>query len=196
MDQAVTADPVGGTQVRRRIKWYKALLGPQAAVYGDHVELSEMTRIGKDNWSEHGRDFASTLGTGGVLGTKFTWPNNNPKLKKEVALTPEKEALWKKWFSVYNERMLSSGEFRNLYVYGYDNPEGYAIEKDGSMYYAFFARDSQTPYKGQVELRGLQPGKYRIVDYVNQREIGVVDTANPKLDTSFTGHLLVQAMKQ
>ena len=29
MDQAVTADPVGSIQVRRRIKMYKALLGPQ-----------------------------------------------------------------------------------------------------------------------------------------------------------------------
>ena len=59
MDQAVTADPVGAVQVRRRIKMYKALLGPEAAVYGDHVELSAMTRAGKD-WIEHGDDFAST----------------------------------------------------------------------------------------------------------------------------------------
>ena len=43
MDQAVTADPVGAVQVRRRIKMYKALLGPESAVYGDHVELSAMT---------------------------------------------------------------------------------------------------------------------------------------------------------
>ncbi|PYV63491.1 MAG: hypothetical protein DMG95_06745, partial [Acidobacteria bacterium] len=34
IDQAVTADPVGAVQVRRRIKMYKALLGPEAAVYG------------------------------------------------------------------------------------------------------------------------------------------------------------------
>ncbi|HYM08536.1 MAG TPA: alpha-galactosidase, partial [Terriglobales bacterium] len=32
MDQAVTADPVGSVQVRRRVKMYKALLGPRAAV--------------------------------------------------------------------------------------------------------------------------------------------------------------------
>ncbi len=41
IDQAVTADPVGAVQVRRRIKMYKALLGPESAVYGDHVELSD-----------------------------------------------------------------------------------------------------------------------------------------------------------
>lgn len=195
MDQAVTADPVGGVQVRRRIKWYKALLGPEAAVYGDHVELSEMNRLGKDNWSEHGRDFASTLGTGGVLGTKFTWPDNNAKFKG-VALTSDKEAHWKKWIDLYNEKMLSRGEFRNLYVYGYDVPEGYAIEKDGTMYYAFFTRDAQTPYQGQIELRGLEPGRYRIVDYADQKDLGTIDGSNRTLEASFTGHLLLQANKQ
>ncbi|MCU1297726.1 MAG: putative Alpha-galactosidase, partial [Acidobacteriaceae bacterium] len=80
MDQAVTADPVGAGQVRWRIKMYKALLGPESAVYGDHVELSAMTRVGND-WLEHGNDFASTIGTGGVVGTKFVWPDPGPKFK-------------------------------------------------------------------------------------------------------------------
>ena len=34
--------------------------------------------------------------------------------------------------------MLSKGNFLDLYIYGYDLPEGYAIEKDGNMYYAFY----------------------------------------------------------
>ena len=195
MDQAVTADPVGAVQVRRRIKWYKALLGPQAAVYGDHVELSEMSRSGHDNWREHGRDFASTLGTGGVLGTKFTWPSNDPKFKN-VALTPDKEAHWKKWISLYNQKMLSRGEFRDLYVYGYDQPEGYAIEKDGVMYYAFFSKDEKTPFQGRIELRGLGPGKYHVTDYVNGRDLGTVDAQNPVIDTRFNGNLLLEAVRQ
>jgi alpha-galactosidase len=195
MDQAVTADPVGGVQVRRRIKMYKALLGPEAAVYGDHVELSEMKKLGKDQWLEYGRDFASTLGTGGVLGTKFTWADNNPKFKN-VALTTDKEAQWKKWISLYNDKELSRGEFRDLYVYGYDKPEAYAIEKGGVMYYAFFTPDPNLGYTGPVELRGLRPGKYRVVDYVNQKELGTIDSTNPRLDASFTGHLLVQSVKE
>ena len=195
MDQAVTADPVGAVQVRRRIKWYKALLGPQAAVYGDHVELSEMSRGGHDNWREYGRDFASTLGTGGVLGTKFTWPPNDPKFKN-VALTPDKEAHWKKWISLYNQKMLSRGEFRDLYVYGYDEPEGYAIEKDGVMYYAFFNKDEKTSFQGHIELRGLGPGKYHVTDYVNGRDLGIVDAQNPVIDTRFNGNLLVEATRQ
>jgi alpha-galactosidase len=195
MDQAVTADPVGGVQVRRRVKMYKAVLGPEAAVYGDHVELSEMSKDARGQWTEHGRDFSSTLGTGGVLGTKFTWPPSNPKFAK-VALTPDKEQHWKKWTDLYNSKMLASGEFKDLYVYGYDMPEAYAIEKDGRMYYAFYAASPQTSWKGKIELRGLQPGKYRVRDYVNNQDLGEVDAASPTLSAEFKGSLLVETEKE
>lgn len=197
IDQAVTADPVGGVQVRRRIKMYKALLGPEAAVYGDHVELSAMTRVG-DNWSEHGSDFASTLGTGGVVGTKFVWPDPGPKFKP-VMLTSEKDAKWKKWIDIYNQKMLSKGEFRDLYTYGYDFPEAYAIQKDGKMYYAFFAPDENASWKGELELRGLQPGTYHVIDYVDGRDLGSVQAATnapAKLQTEFKNHLLLEVSGQ
>jgi len=193
IDQAVTADPVGAVQVRRRIKMYKALLGPRAAVYGDHVELSEMTRLGNNTWSEHGSDFASTLGVGGVPGTKFVWPDPGPKYKP-VNLTAEKDAHWKKWIGLYNEKMLSKGEFRDLYVYGYDVPEAYAIEKDGKMYYAFFAGE-KTAFKGEVELRGLKPGMYRVLDYVDGKDFGTVTAEEgkpPRLNADFKEHLLLE----
>jgi alpha-galactosidase len=192
VDQAVTADPVGAVQVRRRIKMYKALLGPESAVYGDHVELSSMDRIG-NNWREHGEDFASTIGTGGVVGTKFVWPDPGPKFKP-VMLTTSKEEHWKKWIDLYNQKMLSKGTFRNLYVYGYDAPEGYAIEKEGKMYYAFFA-PSTSSWKGEVELRGLKPGSYHVTDYSEGKDLGTVEvTADsaPRLKTEFKDHLLLE----
>ena len=195
IDQAVTADPVGAVQVRRRIKMYKALLGPESAVYGDHVELSAMDRIG-NNWREHGEDFASTIGAGGVVGTKFVWPDPGPKYKA-VALTPEKEEHWKKWIGIYNQKMLSKGTFRNLYVYGYDTPEGYAIEKDGKMYYAFFA-PSAGPWKGEVDLRGLRPGSYHVTDYDQGKDLGTVEAtadAAPRLKTEFKDHLLLEVSR-
>jgi alpha-galactosidase len=198
IDQAVTADPVGAVQVRRRIKMYKALLGPQSAVYGDHVELSSMTPVGKGGWSEHGADFASTLGTGGVPGTKFVWPDPGPKFKP-VALTSEKESQWKKWIGLYNEKMLSKGEFRDLYVYGYDMPEAYAIEKDGKMYYALFADKENGTFTGEVELRGLKPGNYHVVDYVDGKDMGTVQAEagnSPKLKTEFKEHLLLEVSAQ
>ena len=200
MDQAVTADPVGSVQVRRRIKMYKALLGPRAAIYGDHVELTRIMGEG-DKEEDLGDDFASTLGTGGVLGTKFTWPDYGPQLKN-VYLKPDKEAHWKKWIGLYNEKMLSKGNFLDLYVYGYDFPEAYAIEKDGKMFYAFYAAEPKSfkekapegiP-KGELELRGLAEGKsYRVMDYVNKRDYGVVTGPTAKLKAEFMENLLLEA---
>lgn len=196
MDQAVTADPVGAVQVRRRIKMYKALLGPESAVYGDHVELSGMTRVG-NNWKEHGDDFASTIGTGGVVGTKFVWPDPGPKFK-DVNLTTQKEEHWKKWIGLYNDKMLSKGEFRDLYVTGFDIPEAYAISKDGKMYYAFFA-PTDSGWNGEVELRGLQPGKYHVIDYSDGKDFGSLDAASngvAKLPVDFKDHLLLEVSSQ
>jgi alpha-galactosidase len=201
MDQAVTADPVGSAQVRRRIKMYKAIMGPRAAVYGDHVELTRISGAFSDKEQDIGRDFASTLGTGGVLGTKFTWPGQESKYKT-VYLTPEKDAHWKKWISLYNEKMLSKGDFRDLYTLGYDTPEGYAIEKDGSMYYAFYAQDKTaaghggagdaSSWTGAIELRGLQQKTYRVTDYVNGKDYGTVIGPVATINATFADSLLLQ----
>jgi len=89
--------------------------------------------------------------------------------------------------------MLSKGTFLNLYTYGYDSPEAYAIEKDGKMYYAFFA--PQGGWQGQVELRGLKQGNYHVTDYVDGKDLGVVQSANgavPKLEANFKDHLLLE----
>jgi len=206
MDQAVTADPVGSVQVRRRIKMYKALLGPRAAIYGDHVELTRLLGANTSHEYDVGSDFASTLGTGGVLGTKFTWPDYGPKFKT-VYLNEQKMDHWKKWAALYNQKMLSKGNFLDLYVYGYDSPEAYAIEKDGNLYYAFYSpedaskskNDSSTPgaWKGEIELRGLSAKSYRILDYVNNKDYGVVSGSAsgpaPRLHVEFQDHLLLQA---
>jgi len=201
IDQAVTADPVGSVQVRQRIKMYKALLGDRAAIYGDHVELTRVVNPDKDE-RDLGTDFASTLGPGGVLGTKFAWPDYGPKLR-DVYLSPEKEAHWKKWISLYNDKMLSRGDFRDLYVYGYDVPEGYAIEKEGAMYYAFFApqpsgKTNAKPvaWSGEIELRGLAPGKYHVTDYVNNRDFGEVTAPNARVTATITDQLLLEAKPQ
>jgi alpha-galactosidase len=198
MDQAVTADPVGSAQVRRRIKMYKALLGPRAAVYGDHVELTRITNL-PDNEQDVGRDFASTLGTGGVLGTKFTWPEYGPKFKN-VYLNSNKDAHWKEWIGLYNQKMLSKGNFLNLYVYGFDLPEAYAIEKDGSIYYAYYAPDapkttgkSAPVWSGELELRGLARKRYRVEDYVHHKNLGTVTGPVAKLRADFSDSLLLEA---
>ena len=107
----------------------KALLGPSAAYFGDHVELSD-----------GGDDFASTVGVGGVVGTQFTLPSLG-KSERKYHLTPAKEASFRKWVALYRDRMLSRGEYLGeLYDLGFDRPEAHAIRKDGRMYYAFYAK--------------------------------------------------------
>jgi alpha-galactosidase len=191
LDQAVTADPVGSRQVRLRIKMLKALLGPEAAVYGDHVELTEIKFRG-DEELDLGQDFASTIGAGGVVGTKFVWPD--PGKFREAVLTPAKEAHWKKWIDIYNTQMLSRGVFLDLYTYGFDVPEAYAIAKDGKMYYAFFAPDGTERWAGTIELRGLEPGRHPITDYVNQKDYGTVQGPTGRIQVEFAQHLLLEAL--
>jgi alpha-galactosidase len=140
-----------------------------------------------------------------VLGTKFTWPDYGPQLKN-VYLNSGKEPHWKKWIDLYNQKMLSKGNFLGLYVYGYDDPEAYAIEKDGNMFYAFYAADKagkqakgtdqKGQWKGAVELRGLKAQSYKVVDYVNNKDYGTVTGPTAKIDAHFTGSLLLQATPQ
>jgi len=136
-----------------------------------------------------------------VLGTKFTWPDYGPKFTN-VYLKADKEAHWKKWIALYNEKMLSKGNFRDLYIYGYDSPEAYAIEKDGSMFYAFYAPGRTAKekaiaqmWKGEIELRGLSAGKsYKIADYVNNKDYGVVTGPAARLQLEFKDNVLLEAV--
>ena len=172
----VASDPHNSWQVRLKGKSLKALAGDAISYFGDHVEMSD-----------GGDDFASTLGIGGVVGTNFTWPD---AVKKKLALTEAKEKHWAKWIKVYREKQLWRGDYLGaLYDIGFDRPEAHAIRKDGRMYYAFYARE----WKGPVELRGLQPRRYRVTDYDRGVDLGVVRGPVARIETSFSRHLLVEA---
>jgi alpha-galactosidase len=173
---------------------YKALMGARAPVYGDHVELTESMRRG-GRQVNIGDDFASTVGLGGVIGTKFVWPQTDAKYQRE-ALTPEKNLLWKKWTDIFHEKMLPSGDFLNLYTIGYDSPEGYVVRKAGRMYYAFFAANPDENWKGELDLRGLTPGRYRVFDYPGNKDLGVLDARSPRVAAEFTGSLLLEVSRQ
>ena len=133
-----------------------------------------------------------------MVGTKFVWPDAGTKFKN-VNLTRQKEEHWKKWIGIYNQKMLSSGTFLPLYTYGYDVPEAYAIQKNGTMYYSFFASSEGVAWKGQVELRGLTPGTYHVLDYPDNKDLGTIHiTANQaaKLKTEFKQQLLLEVSPQ
>jgi len=154
---------------------------PGTAYFGDHVELTD----GKT-------DFPSQLGVGAVPGTKFTWPATGNKRIDENLLTPEKEALFKKYFDIYRDKMLSKGTYLgDLYDIGYDIPETHCIRQGDTLYYAFF----NPHFHGNVDLRGLIPGKvYTVVDYVNHRSLGNVNGNSGRLTVDFKQFLLVEAI--
>jgi alpha-galactosidase len=79
-----------------------------------------------------------------------------------------------------------------LYDIGFDKPETHAIQKDQKMYYAFYADN----WTGSVELRGLENQEYKIVDYVNDKDYGIVAGPDPKLDVTFEKNLLLMAIPQ
>jgi alpha-galactosidase len=181
LNMSVASDPESSWQVRTKGKSLKALHGDATAYFGDHVELSD----------DH-QDFASTVGIGGVVGTQFTWPVGSGGGKR-YELTPEKEKIWEHWISIYKDKMLSKGQYRgDLYDIGFDRPETHAIDKDGHMFYAFYAPE----FHGKVELRGLQGRTYKIRDYENQRDLGTIAGPAASLDVQFVKHLLLEADPQ
>ncbi len=137
-----------------------------------------------------------------MLGTKFTWPDYGPKFNN-VYLNPAKEAHWKEWVALYNEKMLSKGNFLDLYVYGFDFPEAYAIEKGGHFYYAFYVPETRSrtkqaasapaSWKGEIELRGLPAGTFHVTDYVHHKDLGTVAGPTGRLHVDISNNLLIEA---
>lgn len=176
MNQPVASDPTSSLQIRLKGKTFKALMGTSVPFYGDHVELSD----GRD-------DFASTVGIGGVIGTKFTVKPNSKK-DSTFYLTKKKKQEWAKWMKIYKENMLPKGTYLGkLYDIGYDKPETHVVYKDGIMYYSFYSDE----WDGEVEFRGLENKKYNVYNYVEDKVIGTVSVHNPNLNISFKDYLLV-----
>lgn len=178
-NQVVSSDPTSSWQIRTKGLVYRAII-PNTAYFGDHVELSD-----------NGDDFASSFGIGAVLGTKFTYPRNNPNVKGDYLLTPEKEEVWKKWFSLYDEKMLSTGEYiGGLYDIGYFAPETHVIEKEDKMYYAFYADE----WEGDIELRGLEKDReYTVVEYAtDEKRTYTVNGSDPIIKPVFKKDYLIE----
>jgi alpha-galactosidase len=178
MNQAVASDPESSWQVRHKGKTIKALMGPSAAYAGDHVELSDNTN-----------DFASTVGIGAIVSTKFTWPRDTMPANGFL-LTEQREAEWRRWIALYNEKRLAEGRYRGeLYDIGFDKPEAHAIEKADRCYYAFYA----ARWDGPVELRGLGRGRYTVADIWTGTTLGFASATANRLSVAFERFLLLEA---
>lgn len=177
MNQAVSSDPLSSWQIRLKGKVYKAIFD-KMAYYADHVELSD-----------NGNDFPTQIGIGAVVGSKFTYPKDNPDVKISYLLTPEKGKLYKKWVDIYNDKMLSKGEYLNLYDLVYEKPETHVIRKDGKMYYAFYADD----WNGEIRLKGLENKPYTVKEYTHdEQNTYIIDGSNPLINTTFKGNYLIE----
>jgi hypothetical protein len=73
-----------------------------------------------------------------------------------------KQERWKKWIGLYNEKDAVEGDFKDLRDRLRHPLRDMPMPKDGKMYYAFF---SSSEWQGEVELRGLGPGKHHVTDY-------------------------------
>lgn len=178
VDQYPASDPTSSYQIRSKGKTMKAMMGRGSSYAGDHVELSD----GRN-------DFASSYGVGAVLSTKFTYPNG-PSPKN--VLTPEKEALWRKWVDLYKQNMLSTGEYRGeLYDIGFDKPETHVVAKDSTLHYAFYAPE----WDGTVELRGLGRGTYRLTDPFTGESLGTVNARHNTVPLKFEKFQLIEARR-
>ena len=203
INQAVASDPMSSRQVRMKRKAYAAM-APALAYYGDHVELTD-----------GGNDFASQIGTGSVIGTKFTYPEDNPDWNEgPFKLTPEKEALIRKWVKIYKENNLARGEYLNLYTWGFDYPEAHVIRQNDALYYAFYvdpiapegvmdpthvdAASVPVPaYSGTLELRGLDPSKtYTAIEYTaDEPRSFTVNGADPRIEVAFEKNYLLKVVE-
>ncbi len=175
---ANSSDPVNLNQVRRRIKVEKAFRGPSFAV-GDcyQIPIHEW-----EGWSCP-ESFESALGTGAQATTLYS------------KLSPAQLEKWKRWFGLYRELGLSSGEYLNLYDLAWDKPEAHVVRKGERLYFGFFAErwSRATP----LTLRGLEPGRvYRARDYADGRDLGTVRAEKPVLAVAFRESLLVELTPQ
>lgn len=189
----VTSDP-NISQITQRIKLYKALMGDDFPVLEEYCGVLA------------GPVYQLVIGAGGVPGTFSTNLDN----------------YHEKWLSIYQKYQLSKGKYLNLYDIGFDYPEGHVIKKDSSFYYAFYTHpwesagspkirwrygnifdyniEDQTEfefpkdnYSGKIDFRGLDKNtKYRVVDYANNKELGIINGDNPYLQVSFDDYLLLE----
>ncbi len=192
VNQLVASDPESAWQIRLKGKTYKAIFGNTVAYSGDHVELtnhlySDETR--KDSVSGPA-DFVSTLGIGGIPSTKFT-VGGVQQPDSTMILTPKKENYYKWWISIYNKEKMSEGKYLNLYDIAFDKPETHVIEKGSNLYYSFFSKH----YSGEVNLRGLKEGKYKIIDLDSGKTLGTVTSSNPTLKINFKNYMMIKAEK-
>ena len=192
MDQAVTADPVGPRQIRQRIKMYKALLGPEAAVYGDHVELSEMSGWTRTTGSRSGGTSPRPSGRAGSWERSSRGPTTAGSSRPSSS-TPRRKPTGRSGSASTTRAAFRAGRSWTSTSWATTSRRATRSRRTDGCTTRSSPRTRPRPGRGDVELRGLKPGRYAVRDPVEGTDLGVVDAARPFLTTSFTHHLLLEA---
>lgn len=175
---ASASDPVNLAQVRERVKQEKAIRGPSFCVGdGYQVPLNE--------WKGYSvpESFETATGVGAQLTTFY------------AHLSDQQRQKWIRWFRLYRELGLSSGEYLNLYDIAWDEPEIHVVRKGKDLFYGIFAQ--LWPLNRPIELRGLDRNvRYEISDYANSQSLGVISGSQPQLNIAFRDSLLLRIRPQ
>ena len=215
MDQAVTADPVGSVQVRRRVKMYKALLGARSAVYGDHVELTRISNPPRMN--RISAKISLRRSEPAVCSARNSLGPTTGRNSKRFISTRKKKITGRSG-SVSTTRnfcrratsstsMSTATTCRSLrdperrrYVLRVFRAAFRRCERRRKHRDAPSRQERKNEHaaaekiSGEVELRGLDAGKtYKVTDYVNQKDYGTVTGPTGKLNVDFTGNFLLEA---
>ncbi len=191
----VTSDP-DISQITQRIKFYKALMGDDFPVLEEYCGiLAEPS-------------YQLTIGTGGVPGTFSTYLDNyhekwlniyqKYRLSKggeylnlyDIGFDYPEAHLIKKdrkfYYAFYTHPWKQSGSPRAWNRFGKEHD--FSV-KEGQPEIEF----PKENYSGKVDFRGLDKDvKYRVIDYVNNKELGIIKGDQPYLQVSFDDYLLLE----
>jgi len=161
-----------------------AFFGANAPVLADHVELTKLVNR-KEKERNGNVDFASCLGVGAVIQTKYT-----------NFYLPDEYIFYKKWLQKGKKLNLPSGEYvGSLYNLGFDFPEAHIIKKGITNYYSFFVEPWNEIFAGKIELRGLvNSTTYTVEDYMENKSFGDITASSSFINVTFTNHLLLRAV--
>jgi len=166
------SDATSKMQVRRRLKVEKALNGSKVYFNPGYILPASKKHKRYDPC-----EIDECVAMGGFFETYYT------------ALNPEQKKEWLKWMKIYKEEAIYKGEYLNLYDIANDLPEFHVTKKDDKLYY--FAPG---PFKGEVELRGLDNTSYSIIDFSTNDTIALVKGPVAKVNIDFENNIYLKAI--
>ncbi|MBC8402303.1 MAG: alpha-galactosidase [Candidatus Marinimicrobia bacterium] len=178
--ETIAADPKSYEVVRRKAKLYRALKGANTPYSSDYIDIT------KGNLS-FPITFATAIGVGAVPQTFY---GEKP--------SEERMNIYKKWFTIYSDEMISRAEYLNLYDMHFDRPETHVFKKTVNnkdiIYFSFYADDGE--WNGEIEFRGLDKTKeYLAYDYVQRKNIGTISGSSPRMNLEFKNYLLIKCIE-